>query len=77
MSWTETTRRQYRRDGLRCTNDLSYAEWLLIEPHLSAAEPLGRRRETEPRRVIDAMLYLLATGCPSGAAVAAPALRDR
>jgi transposase len=63
MSWTETTRRQYRRDGLRYASDLSDAEWLLIEPHLPAAKPLGRRRETKLRRVIDAMLYLLTTGC--------------
>ena len=63
MSWTEITRRQYRRDGLRYASDLSDAEWQLIEPHLPPAKPLGRRRETKLRRVIDAMLYLLTTGC--------------
>ena len=63
MSWTEITRRQYRRDGLRYASDLSEAEWQLIEPHLPPAKPLGRRRETKLRRVIDAMLYLLTTGC--------------
>ena len=63
MSWTEITRRQYRRDGLRYASDLTDAEWQLIEPHLPPAKPLGRRRETKLRRVIDAMFYLLTTGC--------------
>lgn len=63
MSWTEITRRQYRRDGLRYASDLTDAEWRLIAPHLPPAKPLGRRRTTELRRVVDAMLYLLTTGC--------------
>jgi transposase len=63
MSWTETTRRQYRRDGLRYASDLTDAEWQLIEPHLPPAKSLGRRRKTDLRRVVDAMLYLLTTGC--------------
>lgn len=63
MSWTEITRRQYRRDGLGYASDLTDAEWQLIEPHLPPAKPLGRRRTTELRRVVDAMLYLLTTGC--------------
>lgn len=63
MSWTEITRRQYRRDGLRYASDLTDAEWQLIAPHLPPAKPLGRRRTTELRRVVDAMLYLLTTGC--------------
>jgi transposase len=63
MSWTEITRSQYRRDGLRYASDLTEQEWQLIVPHVPPAKPLGRRRKTEPRRVIDAMLYLLTTGC--------------
>ena len=75
MSWTEITRRQYRRDGLRYASDLSEAEWQLIEPHLPPAKPLGRRRETKLRRVIDAMLYLLtaAAAYPAGLPPALPA----
>ena len=37
MSWTEITRRQYRRDGLRYASDLTDEEWQLIEPHLPPA----------------------------------------
>ena len=63
MSWTEITRCQYRRDGLRYASDLTDDEWQLIEPHLPLAKPLGRRRKTDQRRVVEAMLYLLTTGC--------------
>ena len=63
MSWTEITRRQYRRDGLRYASDLTDVEWRLIAPHLPLAKPLGRRRKTELRRVVDARLYLLTMGC--------------
>ena len=62
MSWTETTRCQYRRDGLRYASDLTEEEWQLIAPHLPPAKSLGRRRATDLRRVVNAMLYLLATG---------------
>jgi putative transposase len=30
--WTETTRRQYRREELRYASDMTDAEWALIEP---------------------------------------------
>ena len=50
MSWTEITRRQYRRDGLRYASDLTEEEWQSIAPHLPAAKPLGRRRATDLRR---------------------------
>lgn len=63
MSWTEIIRRQYRRDGLRYASNLADEEWELIAPHLPAAKPLGRRRKTDLRQVVDAMLYLLTTGC--------------
>ena len=42
--WTETTRRQYRREDLRYASDMTDAEWALIEPHLPAAKRLGRPR---------------------------------
>ena len=32
--WTETTRRQYRREVLRYASDMSDVKWALIEPHL-------------------------------------------
>jgi transposase len=38
-------------------------EWALIEPHLPPARRLGRPRTTDLRAVVDALLYLLTTGC--------------
>jgi transposase len=63
MSWTEITRRQYRRVGLRYSSDLTDDEWALLAPYLPPPRPLGRPRETELREVVNAMLYILATGC--------------
>ena len=37
MAWTEITRRQYRRDGLRYASDLTDAEWALIGAVYAAA----------------------------------------
>jgi transposase len=63
MPWTETTRRRYRRDDLRYPSDTTDAEWALIAPHLPPPRRLGRPRTTELRSVVDALLYVLATGC--------------
>jgi transposase len=61
--WTETTQQQYRRDGLRYASDVSDDEWALIETLLPLPKKLGRPRTTEMREVVNAMLYLLTTGC--------------
>ncbi len=61
--WTETTQQQYRRDGLRYASDVSDAEWAQIEALLPAPKRLGRPRTTQMRQVVNAMLYLLTTGC--------------
>jgi transposase len=63
MSWTETTRREYRRDGSRYASDLTDDEWQLIALHLPPAKRLGRRRATDLRMALNAMLYVLTTGC--------------
>lgn len=63
MTWTETTRRQYRRDGLDYASSMTDKEWALMEPFMPAPKLVGRPRKTELRAVIDAILYILATGC--------------
>jgi len=63
MAWTEITRRQYRRDGLRYASEMTDAEWALIEPFMPRPSPVGRPRATDLRAVVDAMLYMAATGC--------------
>src|SRR2546421_7901455 len=61
--WTEITRQKYGREGRRYASDVPDAEWALVEPHMPAAKPLGRPRETEMRAVLDAILYIARTGC--------------
>jgi putative transposase len=43
--------------------DMSDAAWALVEPHLPAPMPGGRLRTTCLRSVVNAILYLLRTGC--------------
>lgn len=63
MSWTGTTREQYRRDGLRYASDLKEAEWLVLSFFLPAPCHVGRPREVSLRAVVEAILYVLSTGC--------------
>src|SRR5271166_472540 len=62
--WTETTRRQYRREDLRYASDMTDAEWALIEPHMPTQKVLGRPRKVQLREVVEALLYILRTACP-------------
>ena len=43
--------------------DVSDEVWGFVEPHLPPAKPGGRPRSTDPRAVINAIFYLLRTGC--------------
>lgn len=43
-------------------SDVTDAQWALIEPHLPVY-PGGRPRKTDLRDVVDALFYLLRTGC--------------
>lgn len=61
--WTETTREKYRRDELRYASDTRAGEWAQIAPLLPKPSRLGRPRERDLRTIIDAILYLLWTGC--------------
>lgn len=56
--WTEITRRQYERLGLRYASDLTDEEWQLIARHLPPSKRLGRPRTTELREVLNAILYM-------------------
>ncbi|WSJ82438.1 transposase [Streptomyces sp. NBC_01304] len=47
-------------------SDLTDGQWVLIEPLLPAARvgPKGGRREKHPRRrIVDAIFYVVRTGC--------------
>jgi putative transposase len=43
--------------------DLTDEQWKLIEPFLPEAKPGGRPRETDLREVLNALLYLVRSGC--------------
>jgi putative transposase len=63
MPWTETTRADYLRNGLRYASDMTDAEWRLIARRLPPRRRLGRPREVDLRKVIEAILFILSTGC--------------
>lgn len=63
MAWTKTTRKQYRRDGLRYASDTTFKEWMLLSRLLPKQGRVGRPREVCLRVIMDAILYILATGC--------------
>ena len=63
MPWTETARREYRRDNARYASDLTDPEWRLIEPFMPPANKYGRPRTTDLREVMNAILYLVSSGC--------------
>src|SRR3954466_5391223 len=44
-------------------SDLTDDQWALIEPHLPAEADFGRPRKTAMRDVVDAILYILRSGC--------------
>src|ERR1700760_2055448 len=62
--WTEKHRKTYRREGGRFPSGLADVEWARLEPLIPAAEPGGRPRKTDMRSAMNAILYLLRTGCP-------------
>jgi putative transposase len=47
----------------RCPTGPSDAEWSLLEPHLPAPKRRGRPRVHSPRAVLNAVFYVLKSGC--------------
>ena len=46
------------------STDLTDDQWEVLRPLLPDAKPGGRPRSADLREVVNAMLYLLRTGCP-------------
>ncbi len=61
--WTETARKQHAPRKGRYPSDLTDAEWAVIEPLIPQAKRGGRPRETDMREVMNAVRYVLRTGC--------------
>ena len=55
-----------RSIGMRMNHypsDITDSQWALIEPHMPPEPGGGRPRKTDVRDVLDAILYILRTGC--------------
>lgn len=63
MPWNETDREKYAVIRARYASDLSDEEFALVQPLLPAAKPRGRR-PTDPRKILNALFYLVRAGCP-------------
>ena len=61
--WTPDHRRAAARHGRRYPSDLTDAEWALVEPLIPPAKHGGRRRSVNLREVLNAIFYVLSTGC--------------
>ena len=60
--WTDITREQHARKGLRLPSDLTDAEWAIFEPLMPIAALTGRPMKWTWRELLDPMLYLLRGG---------------
>ena len=61
--WTDENRKYYERTGLRYPSDMTDVEWALIAPLIPPEKRPGRHREVVMREVVNAIFYLLSTGC--------------
>jgi transposase len=61
--WTTENRPRYNRDKLRYPSDLTDEEWAHIEPLIPLAKPGGGKRRVKMREVVNAVMYVLSTGC--------------
>jgi transposase len=61
--WKPDHRRAAERRGLRYPSDLTDAEWALVSPLIAPAKRGGRPRTVDVREVLNAIFYVLSTGC--------------
>ena len=61
--WTPAARAQLARPAEPYATSLTDVEWALARPFLPPPSPCGRRRRWPMRLLLDAVLYVLRTGC--------------
>lgn len=61
--WTPEHRQAARRVDLRYDSDLTDEEWALIAPLIPPARRGGRKRGVNVREILNAIFYVLWTGC--------------
>jgi transposase len=61
--WTAQNRRRYDRSQLRYPSDLTDDEWAHVAPLIPPAKSGGNKRSVDVREVMNAIMYILSTGC--------------
>src|ERR1035438_3963558 len=61
--WKPEHRCAADRPGLRYPSDLTDAEWAMLAPMIPPAKRGGRPRDVNVREVLNAIFYVLSTGC--------------
>src|SRR5215217_7184376 len=61
----------------RYSTDLSDAVWKCLKVHFPSPSKRGRPRTHGSRAILDAIFYVLKSGCPEAAAEGFPALEER
>jgi transposase len=61
--WTKESRELHKPRPGRYPSDLTDAEWAIIEPMIPPPRRGGRHRETDMREAMNAIRYVLRTGC--------------
>jgi transposase len=61
--WTQDNRARYDRNKLRYPSDVTDAEWAVIAPLIPPGKTGGDKRTVNLREVVNALLYVLSTGC--------------
>jgi transposase len=62
--WKAETRRTDDRKGLRYPTDMTDAEWALARPFIDVPQRGSGPRRVDRREVLNAVFYILGTGCP-------------
>jgi putative transposase len=62
--WSDEHRTTYRQSGGGFPSNLTDAQCARLEALIPPAKPGGRPRKTDTRGALDALFYLLRTGCP-------------
>jgi transposase len=61
--WTNDNRAAYERKSSRYPSDLTDEEWALVAPLMPPPKKARRHPVPEMRALLDAILYVLTTGC--------------
>ena len=61
--WSERHRKRYARVVRHCPSDVTDDTWAGLELAIPSAKPGGRPRRASMREAVNAIFYLLRTGC--------------